>query len=204
MGIYDLYIVLKGYPFLHEELDITFTERCCDVMETGLTKLDIGLSPRIADLRVMLRAFGFRGFPLVDGERFIGYLRRENLEDLLNKLETERGEDDVLTMQDLMAITDSTVMRMVPDTPLSQAHQVFLQLGCQHIFVVDSDGFGSPDSLLGIISKKNFLKFLKQGKVGHMPDQSCDDAALPGSTIHSTPSTTPTHGRLSVVDVALA
>merc|ERR1740133_842598 len=38
-GIYDLYIVMKGYPFLHEELEITFTERCCDIMESTLVKL---------------------------------------------------------------------------------------------------------------------------------------------------------------------
>merc|ERR1712050_645869 len=60
-------------------------------------------------------------------------------------------------------------MRMVPDTPLSQAHQVFLQLGCQHIFIVGSHSVGSADALLGIISKKNFLRFLKDGRVGHMP-----------------------------------
>merc|ERR1719361_2721124 len=75
-GIYDLQIVLKGYPFLHEELDITFTERCCDIMETGLTKLDVRLQPRVIDLRTMLRAFAFRGFPIVDGSRFIGYIQR--------------------------------------------------------------------------------------------------------------------------------
>eukprot|EP00913_Durusdinium_trenchii_P022965 g21563.t1 len=51
-GIYDLYIVLKGYPFLQEELDVTFIERCCDIMQSGLTKLDISLQPTVADLKL--------------------------------------------------------------------------------------------------------------------------------------------------------
>ena len=27
-GIYDLYIVLKGYPFLGEEVNVHYEERC--------------------------------------------------------------------------------------------------------------------------------------------------------------------------------
>jgi len=178
-GIYDLHIVLKGYPFLHEEIDITFTERCCDIMETGLIKLDVSLSPRMSDLRVMLRAFSFRGFPVVNGPQFIGYMWRQQLEALLTSLGDRRGEEEVVALEELLPFTDSTVMRMVPDAPLSQAHQVFKQLGCQHIFVVGSQGPGVQDALLGILTKKSFLRFLKDGTVGHMPDQGCGLPAPP-------------------------
>lgn len=171
-GIYDLQIVLKGYPFLHEELDATYTERCCDVMETGLTKLDLHLAPRLSDLQVMLRAFTFRGFPVVDGQHFVGYVRRSALEDLLATLELTRGQNEALTVEDLWPITDTMVMRMVPDAPLSQAHRVFKQLGCQRIFVVGSLPGGQQDVLQGILTKKNFLSFLQEGRVGHMVDQA--------------------------------
>eukprot|EP00425_Heterocapsa_triquetra_P046625 CAMPEP_0195089294 /NCGR_PEP_ID=MMETSP0448-20130528/28616_1 /TAXON_ID=66468 /ORGANISM="Heterocapsa triquestra, Strain CCMP 448" /LENGTH=636 /DNA_ID=CAMNT_0040123017 /DNA_START=38 /DNA_END=1945 /DNA_ORIENTATION=+ len=169
-GIYDLQIVLKGYPFLHEELDVTFTERCCDVMETGLTKVDVSLQPRLVDLRVMLRAFGFRGFPVVDGPQFIGYARRAKLDDLIAKWEAaECSEQAIIALQDLLPYTETNVMRMVPDAPLSQAHQVFKQLGCQHIFMVGSFESEQQEVLQGILSKKNFLQFLQEGRVGHMP-----------------------------------
>jgi len=170
-SIYDLQIVLKGYPFLHEELDITFTERCCDIMETELIKLDMALKPRLSDVQTMLKTFSYRGFPVVDGTHFLGYVRRSRLDSLLANLNAQgRQEHDELAMQDLVPCTDFTVMRMVPDAPLSQAHQVFKQLGCQHIFVVggilESE---TNDALLGILSKKSFLRFLKDGRVGHMP-----------------------------------
>ncbi|OLP81223.1 H(+)/Cl(-) exchange transporter 5 [Symbiodinium microadriaticum] len=67
-GIYDLYIVLKGYPFLQEELDVTFMERCCDIMDTGITKLDVSLQPTMSDLLWLITNFEFRGFPVVSGD----------------------------------------------------------------------------------------------------------------------------------------
>jgi len=207
-GIYDLYIVLKGYPFLHEELEVTFTERCCDIMETQLTRLDLGSRPSVADLRNMLGAFNFRGFPVTDGAYFVGYIRRQQLEHLLDCFAIIHGEQEALTLEALQSGVESTVMRMVPDTPLSQAHQVFKQLGCKHIFVVGSQGPGKQDSLLGILSKKSFLRFLKDGRVGHMPDHSCDGAALLGSSSSSVASQSvslsPQGTRFSVVEVAFA
>ncbi|CAE8590640.1 unnamed protein product [Polarella glacialis] len=170
-GIYDLYIVLKGYPFLQEELDVTFTERCCDIMETGLTKLDVCRRPSPADLRWMLQTYSFRGFPVVSGERFIGYIKRQRLEDLLDRLEGRNcGASDAVRLDELLPFTDVTVLRMVPDASLAQAHKVFKQLGCKYIFLVGSRGAATQDVLHGILSKKNFLRFLKSGRVGHMAD----------------------------------
>merc|ERR1712100_911482 len=79
-GIYDMYIILKGYPFLTEEMDVTYIERCCDVMETEIFKVDMTFHPTASQLRQMLRDYKFRGFPVVDGSNFIGYIRRDALE----------------------------------------------------------------------------------------------------------------------------
>eukprot|EP00929_Paragymnodinium_shiwhaense_P112640 TRINITY_DN80906_c0_g1_i1.p1 TRINITY_DN80906_c0_g1~~TRINITY_DN80906_c0_g1_i1.p1 ORF type:complete len:878 (-),score=106.14 TRINITY_DN80906_c0_g1_i1:116-2749(-) len=171
-GIYDLQIILKGYPFLHEEVDITFTERCCDIMESRITKLDVSLHPQMGDLRALLAATSYRGYPVVDGPRFVGYIRRKQLEKILAALSTIRSETDEVTLDDFGAGVDTTVMRMVPDAPLTRVHQVFKQLGCMHIFVVASHGPGTKDELQGIISKKMYLGFLKSGTVGHMHGHS--------------------------------
>merc|ERR1719387_3324765 len=32
-GIYDCYISIRGYPFLHEPADVTFSTRACDIMD---------------------------------------------------------------------------------------------------------------------------------------------------------------------------
>jgi chloride channel 3/4/5 len=168
-GIYDLYIVLKGYPFMHEELDITFTERCCDIMETGLVKLDLSARPTPDDVRAMLQKTTFRGFPVVAGDRFVGYIRRELLQSGID--EYSHGADGAhvnLEQRHLQRWIDTTVMRMVPDAPLMQAHQVFRQLGCKHIFIVGSQDGNANDHLLGFLSKKRFLGFIKDGRVGYV------------------------------------
>lgn len=170
-GIYDLYIVLKGYPFLQEELDVTFMERCCDIMDTGITKLDVSLHPTMSDLLWLITNFEFRGFPVVSGDSFIGYVKRDHLRELLRHLESlGRDREDVVQEEELLPVIDCTVMRMAPDAPLSQAHRVFKQLGCKLIFLVGSARGAKQDVLQGMLSKKNFLRFLKSGKVGHRAD----------------------------------
>jgi len=176
-GIYDQYIVLKEYPFLHEELDVSCTECCHDVMETGLTKIDLRLSPKPADLRVLLRAFTFRGFPVVDGPHLIGYMRRKQVEELLSHMESERSDADVISLPDLLSFTESTVMRMVSSSPITHVHQVFKQLGCTHVFIMGPSSCGTQETLIGILSKKNLLSFLKQGIVKQASDEFCQTLA---------------------------
>lgn len=214
-GIYDLFIVLKGYPFLHEEVDVTFAERCCDIMETQLVKLDLGMQPRVATLRQMVRDASFRGFPVVEGDHFFGYIRCKQLSIVLDDLERTRGSDYFVTFEDLKASTDSTVMRMVPDASLSQVHLVFKQLGCQHIFVVGSQAPSTQDVLLGMLSKKSFLGFLKDGHVGHRRDRADDGSRrtsesnqelsrLASASNMQTPGSHASGRGLSVLDTALA
>jgi len=168
-GIYDLYIVLKGYPFLQEELDVTFTERCCDIMETGLTKLDLGLQMSLQDLRWMMQQYPFRGYPVVSGERFIGYIKADPLQELIDYLESlGRNTCHPVQAEELLPIIDASAMRMSPDASLTQAHKVFKQLGCKCIFLVGSQGGATQEALQGVLTKKNFLRFLKSGRVGHM------------------------------------
>jgi len=168
-GIYDLYIVLKGYPFLKEELSTTFTERCCDIMDPILTKIDLSRHPRISELRSLLNNCDFQGFPVVNGSHFVGFISRPMLQELLDRC----GEEDVdhgVSVEDALPLTDTHVMRMVPDASLAQAHRVFKQLGCKYIFLVGAKGNGPQDILQGMLTKKNFLFYLKSGKVGHMAD----------------------------------
>merc|ERR1712100_182902 len=84
-GIYDLQIVLKGYPFLHEELDASFSERCSDIMRTELMTLNSHRNLSIPAVRAMLQSASLHGYPVVDGTRFIGYIQRTAVEELLGK-----------------------------------------------------------------------------------------------------------------------
>jgi len=171
-GIYDLQIVLKGYPFLHESVGKSVTECCRDAMEVHLAVVDQSGELSVAALRNRLlgNATSFRGFPVVDGPRFVGYVRRHVLEALLDETEAQMGPGAELRKEDLVVCVDTTVVRMVPEAPLVQAHQIFKQLGCQHIFVVGPCTADTSlddqcmDSLLGMLSKKSFLRFVTKSK----------------------------------------
>merc|ERR1712060_244951 len=95
---------------------------------------------------------------------------------------------------------------------LSQVHLVFKQLGCQHIFVVGSKGPGTQDALLGMLSKKSFLGFLKSGHVGRRPNAATLRIDSDGSNQElnqlasgtNLPSPSHVSGGLSVLNTALA
>lgn len=171
-GIYEAQIRLRDYPFLQEEMDVTFTQRCCDIMEDNLVTLNVGGSLTVDRARSLMREHqGFRGFPVVDGDHFVGYVRRRPLGDMVENLGAAGGEQRVVTLADVFPLTDTSVFRMVPDGPLSQAHTVFKQLQVQHIFVVGAKGYGAgqrQDVLCGVITKKNFIQYLKTGQIGRV------------------------------------
>jgi chloride channel 3/4/5 len=175
-GIYDIYIVIKGFPFLHDHAEeVSFEERCCDIMETGITCVDLGLKPTLGYTRGLLEAAKFRGFPVVNRSHFIGYIYRSKLKEIVDRLaDCGRKEDEVLILSDLEADIDTKVMRMVPEAPLSQVHVVFKQLRVQHIFLVgpgdDKEGGFQQDKLHGFLSKKNFIRHMSEGHVGHASD----------------------------------
>merc|ERR1712159_49402 len=119
----------------------------------------------------------FRGFPLVRScadRIFLGYLPLEQGRRVLTEklssgqavaktpvLFTEfvqtagaLGEEHLKRFVDLSDIIDSTVMRLVPETPMSMVHNVFFQLGLRMVVVV------SRGKLQGIITKKDFVESL--------------------------------------------
>merc|ERR1719491_2837604 len=63
---------------------------------------------------------------------------------------------------DLSRFVDETTIRLVPETPLAQVHNIFRQLGVKLVLVAR---FGS---LAGLITKKSFVDHLHEGHIGHV------------------------------------
>lgn len=59
-------------------------------------------------------------------------------------------------------IVDTGVMRIVPETPLAQVHNIFRQLGVKLILIVRGG------MLVGIITKKQFVDHLHGGHIAHL------------------------------------
>eukprot|EP00922_Rhytidocystis_sp_ex-Travisia-forbesii_P040812 GHVS01060858.1.p1 GENE.GHVS01060858.1~~GHVS01060858.1.p1 ORF type:complete len:892 (-),score=227.99 GHVS01060858.1:497-3172(-) len=90
-GIYDCYIRLKGYPYLHQHRQVTFTARACDIMERQLVVLAVDRYPqRAAEMIAFLNRYPpFSGFPVVLSrydQLLLGYVRSADLRERLAAL----------------------------------------------------------------------------------------------------------------------
>lgn len=180
-GIYDCCIKLRGYPYLHEPDDVTFTSRACDIMDSDLDC--ITLEPTTMDeLLASLQEAPFTGLPLVESEdtpKLIGFIFKK---ELIEWIENEKRDNAFVsgTSQvafkkwhpdgrkvkgiDLSEHVDLAIMRVVPETPLAQVHNIFRQLGVKTLLVTK---FGV---LEGMITKKLYLDLLAKGQIGHVSD----------------------------------
>lgn len=193
-GIYDMCIELRGYPFLHEEDDVTFNTRACDIMDTDLVCITTNPGT-IKELRAELRRHEYSLFPVVsspEDHQFHGVLHKEEILDFLDKYVRENqtvNEDQVQTSFDpdvkdpntlpLADHLDHLLLNIVPDTPLAQVHNIFRGLGVKVVIVVR---FGK---LIGMITKKSFVHSFHHGHIGHIGedpvllDRSAQDEQAP-------------------------
>jgi len=177
-GIYDACIILRGYPYLHEPDDVSFNARACDVMDDELECINAEPTT-LGKLLEMLRTTTFGGFPLIASETdhsLLGYVHteplRRHLEMSLSESALMREDFPVVFRRytthrvsgamDLSKFVDETVVRIVPETPLAQVHNIFRQLGVKIVLVAR---FGH---LAGIITKKAFVDHLHEGHIGHV------------------------------------
>jgi len=192
-GIYDACIILRGYPYLHEPDEVCFRARACDIMDDELECIHTQPTT-LGKLLEMLRGTTFGGFPLVSSgadHTLLGYVHteplRRHLETTLSQSAIMREDFPVIFKKytthpvsgalDLSKFVDETVVRIVPETPLAQVHNIFRQLGVKIVLVAR---FGH---LAGIITKKSFVDHLQEGHIGHVAkDPVVQGIALEGSS----------------------
>merc|ERR1712007_8925 len=146
-GIYDLYILLRGYPFLEEPSELTFNQHACDLIaEEEESELEIvhlnGMT--LAQLKNQLDQTVYGGFPIITDDRtLIGYVSRQDLSRCVKEQLTLFDENTVVSFDKASScrvnfhqIVDTGVMRIVPETPLAQVHNIFRQLGVKLILIV--------------------------------------------------------------------
>jgi len=180
-GIYDCCIVLRGYPFLHEPEDVTFTKRVCDIMDTELECL-FAQPTSVGDLIKDLQNSEFHGFPLVSSANdrtLLGYIHSDKLlQHLQNEVNLSSSvcestqvvfakylphiqTDHMIDLSSpCLGLIDDGAIHVVPETPLTQVHNIFRQLGVNLVLV---SRFGK---LVGILTKKSFLHHLHEGHIG--------------------------------------
>ncbi|CAK9020445.1 unnamed protein product [Durusdinium trenchii] len=160
-SIYDCVIGLRGYPYLHEPCEVTYTTRACDVMQDNLSCLPVEAGC-VGDLLLDVREAPFAGYPVVQSREdmsIMGYVLTQSLRHFLEEsgqdTESERvsfvGTPGTL---DASSLVDNSLLLVAPDTPASQIHNIFRQMGSKTILVT------KLGKLVGLITKKSFLAFL--------------------------------------------
>jgi len=174
-GIYDAVIILRGYPYLHEPGEQCFRERARDIMDECLECLNAEPTT-LGDLKQTLDAMHFGGLPLIASPTdltLLGYVHADPLrKHVLKTLEsalmspstpvvfkryTARRVQGAL---DFSKFVDETVLRIAPETPLAQVHNIFWRLGVKLVLVAR---FGK---IAGLITKKSFVDHQQQSHHG--------------------------------------
>ncbi|CAL1131702.1 unnamed protein product [Cladocopium goreaui] len=163
-SIYECVIHLRRYPFLNEPCEITYSARACDVMQEDLhcVALEASVETVLHDAREA---------PFVNSSEdlsVVGYVLAKPLQEFLEEqLSSSRCYADSMVSfhgtggsggcLDASKLVDTSVLLVVPDTPASQIHSIFRHVGSKLIMVT------KLGKLVGIITKKSFLKFLSEG-----------------------------------------
>merc|ERR1719215_1581653 len=141
----------------------------------------------------------FGGFPLVKSESdhtLLGYVHAQQVKEFLKTLVScgLHQENQFVVFKrylpastaspsfcgiDLSKFVDDTILRIVPETPLAQVHNIFRQLGIKIVLVTRCA------EMVGMITKKSFVHHLEHGSIGHVshdPVMSQNTAILHAAT----------------------
>jgi len=184
MGIYDAHIDLNAYPFLNNKEEYPFSTVASSVMQPGLDSNNplhviYQDSMTVGELEQLLRDTTCNGFPVVvsGGDAFVvGYCTRRDLHLALNNARknhqyvttnsrvyftTNVPEFDPTGTSPaplrLRKIIDLAPMTLSDQTPMEIVIDMFRKLGLRQVLITKNG------RLLGIITKKDILRFMKDG-----------------------------------------
>lgn len=178
-GIVDQMIIFNGFPLLENSKDdqaILNEYTANDIMSTDLITIKENIS--LANLHGLLQKVGniFSGFPIIEDNgniesksRCIGYISTKNIEKYMLDLRDETTHGDIIvnfrnrfqnstddSVLNFGCAVDYTPITIKPTLSLSLLSRIFQKLGCKTVLVEDNG------TLVGLITKKNLLKFQRK------------------------------------------
>lgn len=180
-GIYDAHIMLNAYPFLDSKEEFASTALASDVMQPKqFNPLNVLTqdSMTVQDVETLLKETEHNGFPVVvsrESQYLVGFVLRRDLNlaiaNAKRTLEGLRGDSIVRFVQSESApsplpgappllrldkILDMAPITITDQTPMETVVDMFRKLGLRQTLVTHNG------RLLGIITKKDILRFIKQ------------------------------------------
>lgn len=182
LGIYDSHIELNGYPFLDNKGEYPYSTVAIQVMKPGpgggALRVITQDTMTIGDIEVLLRETDYNGFPIVISEEnlyLVGFCTRRDLQLALHSARrtqpyvvtnslvyfTNNTPDDCIggpAPLRLRKLIDLAPMTVTDQTPMETVIDMFRKLGLRQVLVTRNG------RLLGIITKKDILQFMKKGE----------------------------------------
>ncbi|KAH7727151.1 chloride channel protein 3 [Aphelenchoides avenae] len=184
-GIYDAHILLNGYPFLDNKGEYPFSTVASQVMRPGTDKSALKVIQQdqmtVGELEALMRETNYNGFPVVVSEQDMlvaGFCTRRDLQAALRNarkthqyvttnskvyfssnvpdFEPSGSMPAPLRLRKLM---DMAPMTVTDATPMETVIDMFRKLGLRQVLVTKNG------HLLGIITKKDILAFMKEGEL---------------------------------------
>eukprot|EP01054_Gregarina_sp_Poly1_P010762 Gregarina_sp_Poly_1__10761@NODE_823_length_6130_cov_96_470229_g595_i0_p1_GENE_NODE_823_length_6130_cov_96_470229_g595_i0NODE_823_length_6130_cov_96_470229_g595_i0_p1_ORF_typecomplete_len626_score92_04Voltage_CLC/PF00654_20/4_1e104CBS/PF00571_28/0_0092CBS/PF00571_28/1_5DUF1983/PF09327_11/0_022Ost5/PF05251_12/0_56Ost5/PF05251_12/2_6e03_NODE_823_length_6130_cov_96_470229_g595_i030494926 len=185
-SIYDCYIRLKRFPFLHvtplkSDREVALGKTAAQVMDRDIVCVSLSQPWTVGMARTLAREFQFSTYPVVadvTSKTLRGVIQRRKLLTKLNEVTqnckiTNRtpmifmkecdAEGSALitpssseTPLDFTSVVESVPMQVNPKVSLLEVHHLFLQLGLTYLL------FADRGALKGILTKKSFLSRLER------------------------------------------
>ncbi|KAJ8667957.1 hypothetical protein QAD02_009620 [Eretmocerus hayati] len=176
-GIYDAHIGLNGYPFLDSKDEFQHTTLAADVMQPKRSEILHVLtqdSMTVEDVENLLKETEHNGFPVIvskESQYLVGFvLRRDlnlalaNAKRMLNGVNRQslvifastNSQTHSYPPLKLKKILDMAPITVTDQTPMETVVDMFRKLGLRQVLVTHNG------RLLGVITKKDVLKHVKQ------------------------------------------
>lgn len=154
-GIADQMIVFNGLPFLDPKEDPHFGVTVGAAMATVTTVFCQDSTYSVGDIRHVLQAAPYRGYPVVTSEKapaIVGYILRADLEDLLGQ--NHDGEYHFgAGERSLAGLVNEAPLVVSISTRLEYVRDLFIRVGPHHV-LVEKDM-----QLVGIVTRKDVLRY---------------------------------------------
>ncbi|MCP9263939.1 H(+)/Cl(-) exchange transporter 3 [Dirofilaria immitis] len=183
MGIYDAHIDLNGYPFLDNKGEYPYSTVAIQVMKPGsgggMLRVITQDTMTVGDIEILLRETNYNGFPVVISEEnlyLVGFCPRRDLQLALHsarksqpyvvtnsivyfKTDAPEAVDGIPAPLRFRKLIDLAPMTVTDQTPMETVIDMFRKLGLRQVLVTRNG------RLLGIITKKDILDFMKLGGI---------------------------------------
>ncbi|CAL1714208.1 unnamed protein product [Somion occarium] len=171
-GIYSVWIAMRQYPWLPPDEYRDQGQTAAQIVKPAesLVVIQDEQQGSFKDLDAFLRKHGYHGYPVVRGEKLLGYVVTEKAKGYIEPLLAEDATSGVERrctfskelaasqpeIADLSGLLDDTVLQLRKEVPLQLVVNMFQKMNLRHVL------FSQGGMLTGLVTKTDIVWLLTQ------------------------------------------